>query len=213
MIKRLIFDVDGTLITNIKFVEPATKTLKKLGIYSKVNLEKFLSAIKTYEKHYNNYNTNDYIKHFSQSLEVELSKKFVDIFFEELKYAIAKKNRKIQHTISDLAKEYELVLLTNYFKESQLNRLNNMGIGKYFSKCYGEELIKPNSDAYINACGNNKLNECVMIGDDILLDIIPAQKIGLKTIFVNSKNISKIDIDTLTVNTVLQIDSELINKL
>ena len=53
MIKRLIFDVDGTLITNIKFVEPATKTLKKLGIYSKVNLEKFLSAIKTYEKHYN----------------------------------------------------------------------------------------------------------------------------------------------------------------
>ena len=88
-----------------------------------------------------------------------------------------------------------------------------MGIGKYFSKCYGEELIKPNSDAYINACGNNKLNECVMIGDDILLDIIPAQKIGLKTIFVNSKNISKIDIDTLTVNTVLQIDSELINKL
>ena len=45
MIKRLIFDVDGTLITNIKFVEPATKTLKKLGIYSKVNLKHMKNII------------------------------------------------------------------------------------------------------------------------------------------------------------------------
>ena len=34
MIKRLIFDVDGTLITGVDFVDSIKKTLDKLEIYS-----------------------------------------------------------------------------------------------------------------------------------------------------------------------------------
>ena len=213
MIKRLIFDVDGTLITNVKFSGAIARTLRGIGIYSEENLRRFLQAITTYEQTYNNYNRKDYLGHFSLALQTQLPQDFIDIFFEELKSVIPSENDKIQQTISELSKQYELVLLTNYFKESQLNRLSNMGIGSFFTECYGEELIKPNEEAYLMACGKNQPSECVMIGDSVDLDIIPAQNLHLRTIFVDSKQNNKLNISTMSVRTVNQINNRLIEKL
>lgn len=149
MIKRLIFDVDGTLITDVSFIPPIENVLKRIDAYSEENVKLFFDGIKSYEENFNSYNVHDYLKH--------------------------------------------------------------MGIGHFFDECYGEELIKPNVEAYLQACGNNKPSECVMIGDDIYLDIETAQKIGLNTIFVNSKNIVNENIKTVTVQSVTEIDENLIN--
>lgn len=213
MIKRLIFDVDGTLITGIDFAIFVEKSLKRINSYSKENLDNFLNAIKTYETKFDNYNVKDYLKHIGDAINKELNEDFIDIFFEELKYAIPPQNKDLTHTISELSKKYELVLLTNYFKRSQLNRLNNMGIGKFFTEAYGEELIKPNLNTYLNACGKNKPNECIMIGDDPILDIVYAQKTGLNTIFVNTKNISRENLNSATVQSVIEINEELVNQI
>ena len=213
MIKRLIFDVDGTLITNVDFNYSIEKTLKQLKIYSEDNVKRFLNGIKPYEDKFNNYNKIDYIKHFEEVLGGKLPDNFPDIFFENLKLAIPKKNLILIKTIKRLAEKYELVLLTNYFSVSQLNRLKEMGIGKYFIACYGEALIKPNYDAYINACGDNKPCECVMIGDDIYLDIEKAQEASLKTIFVNTKNLLDLNIKTVVVHSVSEIKEEILENL
>lgn len=213
MIKRLIFDVDGTLITGVNFSDAVEATLKKIDLYSEENMKGFLEGIKTYEKCFDNYNISDYIKHFECAINNKLPKDFLDVFFEELKSTIPNKNENLIYTISELSKKYELVLLTNYFGKSQLNRLNNMGIGHFFIECFGEELIKPNLEAYISACGKNKPSECVMIGDDISLDIEYAKKAGLNTIFVNTKNIKVENVKTLIVKSVEQIDNNLIDKL
>ena len=50
MIKRLIFDVDGTLITGVNFIDSIRRTLNKLGIYSEDHVKLFLEGIKTYEQ-------------------------------------------------------------------------------------------------------------------------------------------------------------------
>jgi len=213
MIKRLIFDVDNTLITNVNFSKSIEETLKQINLYSKENVQSFLNGIKSYEKKYNNYNVDDYVNHMQQTIGKSLPHDFLDIFFENLKSAIPGKNQRLIDTISKLSQKYELVLLTNYFSKSQLNRLNNMGIGQFFSECHGEKLIKPNFDAYINACGLNMPSECVMIGDDIFLDIECATKIGMNTIFVNSKNVSTNNINTITVNNVEEITETLIETL
>ena len=76
MIKRLIFDVDWILIAQSNFNNAIRKTLKKLNLYSNLNMEKFKEAILTYEKHYNNYNYKDYIDHFSKCMNVNLNEKF-----------------------------------------------------------------------------------------------------------------------------------------
>lgn len=213
MIKRIIFDVDNTLITNVNFVKAIEDTLKQINLYSDEKVQGFLSGIKTYEGIYNNYNSIDYIKHMEKHIGSTLPPNFLDIFFENLKSAIPDKNPNLINTIKKLSEKYELVLLTNYFSRSQLNRLNNMGIGQYFSEWYGENLIKPNLDAYIIACGQNKPSECIMIGDDIFLDIECAMKAGLNTILVNTKNVPTDNINTIVVQKVEDISEELIETI
>lgn len=210
MIKRLIFDVDGTLITGVNFNSSIKKTLNKLGILSKNNVKLFLEGIKTYEQLYDNYNIKSYTKHFENILSTKLPENFVFCFWEELKNAIPPKNNGLIKTISKLSQKYELVLLTNYFAISQLNRLNNMGIGSFFDECYGELCIKPNKKAYIDACGNNKIHECIMIGDDLYLDIKRARELGLSTIFINSKGIETDSSMGIALNSVEDISEDLI---
>lgn len=125
----------------------------------------------TYEKVFNRYHKIDYLAHIGGILDISLDNSFFDIFFEQLKLCVPSKNSKRIFSISKLSKQYELVLLTNYFKESQLNRLYKRGIGSFFSECYGEELIKSNEEIDLKACGAHLPNECVMSGDDLYLDV------------------------------------------
>ena len=213
MIKRLIFDVDGTLITGVNFIDSIRKTLNKLSMYSEENVKLFLEGIKTYEQFYDNYNIESYTKHFEQALNNKLPENFVFIFWEELKSAIPSKNNKLIEIISKLSQKYELALLTNYFAISQLNRLNNMGIGRFFKECYGEHCIKPNKQAYLDACGVNKAEECIMIGDDLYLDIKRAKEEGLYTIFVNSKGLEINPSIGYVVDSIEDISIELISVI
>ena len=213
MIKRLIFDVDGTLITNVSFTKAIKDTLMDLDVFSEDRVNDFIKGIGTYEKIYNNYNKEDYTKHMSKQIKAPLGDNFPEVFFNHLKYAIPERNDELINSISELSKKYELVILTNYFSKSQVNRLNGMGIGKYFKQCYGEHLIKPNPDAYINACGEYRPEECVMIGDDLYLDIECAKNKGLNTILVNTKNYDVKDIDTIVVSKVEEIDDSLIETI
>ena len=213
MIKRLIFDVDGTLITGVNFIDSVKKTLDKLRIYSEDNVKLFIKGIKTYEQLYNNYNIKSYTKHFEQVLSNKLPENFVFIFWKELKNAIPPRNDKLISTISELSQKYELVLLTNYFAISQLNRLNNMGIGKFFKECYGEHCIKPNKKVYLDACGGNKVEECIMIGDDLYLDIKRAGEERLSTIFVNTKSVETNSSMGIVVDSVEDISEELILEI
>ena len=212
MIKRLIFDVDGTLIQGVDFILSVSKTLKKMGCYSEENVKLFFNGINTYEQLYDNYNLINYTQHMGNAINKKLPENFVQTFFDELKTCIPPRNELLIDTIHKLSQQYELVLLTNYFAQSQLNRLNNMGIGKYFSECYGEKIIKPNKQAYLSACGNRKPNECVMIGDDIYLDITRAKQEGLNTIFVNSKKIEVKPEIGLVVNSVEEISKKMISS-
>ena len=66
--------------------------------------------------------------------------------------------------------------------------------------------------AYISACGNNKPEECVMIGDDLILDIQGAQNAGLHTILVNSRKVTAPK-GTIEVKCTEDITLELINDL
>lgn len=213
MIKRLIFNVDGTLIQGINFTSSVEETLKRLGVYSEESVKLFLNGIKTYEKLYDNYNVRDYTQHMGNAINKRLSENFVSTFFDELKMCIPSKNEHLIDTIHRLSQEYELVLLTNYFALSQLNRLNNMGIGKYFIECHGEHIIKPNRKAYLDACGDKRPSECVMIGDDIYLDITRARQEELNTIFVNSKGIEVKPGIGIIVNSVEEISKDMISKL
>lgn len=214
MIKRLIFDIDGTLITGVTFNEPIKKSLIEYGIFSEKNVQRFINAIPEYENHYRAYKKNIYLNYFSEVLGCKLDEKFLDIYFNNLGiYAIPSNTERLIDTIELLSKKYELVLLSNYFEESQRNRLQKIGINRYFSEYYGEEICKPNRMSYINSLGKHKPEECVMIGDSLELDIKGAKKQGINTIWINNGKVSQYDVQTISVEDVTSINEKLIKSL
>ena len=61
--------------------------------------------------------------------------------------------------------------------------------------------------------GEHRPYECVMIGDNLDLDIKNAKTCGINTIWVNSKNETTNDIKTISVNDINIITESLINSL
>lgn len=214
MIRRLIFDIDGTLIRNVKFDEAIKRSFIEFGIYSEENVKNFIDGISKYEEEHEEYDVKQYLEFFSKKLNVKLNEHFLEVFWPNLAiYSVPKDCEKIKNMIEDLSKKYELVLLSNYFEKSQRGRLESMGINKFFHEYYGEKIMKPNHKAFEEAIGNFNPSECVMIGDNAEFDIIPAQKCGLKTIWINSKNVIRNDINTLTIDDTCIINENLINSL
>lgn len=213
MIKRLVFDVDGTLISQCDYVSVVTRVLTKIGKYSDEHAEKLLFGVMTYENHFNFYDKNLFIKYLSVVMGIKLNKLDIEILKEEFEKCIPPQNEHLKNTIEKLSEKYELVVLTNFFTKLQKNRLDNMGIGEYFKHFYGEDIIKPNPLAYIKACGENKPSECVMIGDNIETDIKGAKKAGLKTILVNTKKKDADKIDTLYVRRIEDLNEIIIDRL
>lgn len=186
MIKRIIFDIDGTLIRPIKFRPAKEKTLEDFGLLTEENYEDFTRGITTYEQNYDNYNRADYIKHVNSCMKNKLPDSFLDSLFKHLKNETPE-NVKTVKTIEYLSSKYDLVLLSNFFEGSQRGRLETLGINKYFKEYYGEKKIKPNREVYIEACGQYKPEECVMIGDNLKLDIEPAKEQGLNVIWITDQ--------------------------
>ena len=82
-------------------------------------------------------------------------------------------------------------IINNLINSIEFKKMNDLQ-KKYIMdlKDEYEKLIKPNMDAYLNACGEHKPHECIMIGDDTELDILRAKQAGLNTIFVNAKRMN-----------------------
>ncbi len=203
LIKRIIFDIDGTLITGVNFKSAILNALRKYGVDDLEKVKTFLLNISEYENTFDYYDRDLYLDFFSKKLGIKLDYSFLDIYFNELKYVVPKDSSKIKDMLNNLS-DYDLVLLSNYFEESQRNRLTTMGINDFFNEYYGEQSIKPNLSSYRSAQGNYLPSECLMVGDNKKLDIDVPKSLGFKTIYVNSNG----DIDSVD-----KLSIQLIKKL
>jgi putative hydrolase of the HAD superfamily len=95
------------------------------------------------------------------------------------------------HEVLDyLYKKYSLHVITNGFKEIQFRKLSLCGLEKYFNSVVVSEEAgcnKPDSKIFLFALGKNKaeINESIMIGDDLAVDVLAAKAIGMDQVYVN----------------------------
>jgi len=99
-----------------------------------------------------------------------------------------------KYVLSILQKKYQLHIITNGFKEVQFIKLKNSGIYDYFQNIIiSEEIgsLKPNKKIFIHAVNlcNSNPQECLMIGDDIISDVLGAKQVGIDQVFYNYNNI------------------------
>lgn len=188
MIKRIIFDLDNTIMI---WKDNYINALKDTLLYFKVDikyLDDINNIIENLENKYDRISKEVLLDDINNDLELNLNIDFVDYLFKK-QSLLCDISSDVRDTLKYLSSKYSLAVLTNYFKEVQEERLRCADILKYFDDVYGGELfIKPDSKAFLNATSNYKVDECLMIGDNIKIDIDGAKKLGFKVVAVDYFN-------------------------
>ena len=192
MIKTVIFDLDFTLMDwEDEYIFAITNVINKLNLgYSKEKIKEIDDVLATYEKEYTMYENDKFCEFLNRKCNVNLPLEFVDMLIEEQTKCYREFTESEIDTLEYLSSKYELIVLSNWFTYTQKKRLENAGILKYFSKVSGgdERELKPSLKAFDIV---EKKSECVMIGDSINNDILPALELGMQAILITKKNVKK----------------------
>ena len=189
MIKRIILDEDNTLIPwHNEYINSYGYALDELGItHTEEDVKKIDDAIDIYEKYFNTYDRkkmNDFIK---ERVDIDIPDNFVDTAIKYLAKCYKEEDKSISKVLEYLSSKYELVVLSNWFRENQETRLKDLGLDKYFvDMVFTDEVLnKPNKEAFIKACGDKRPDECIMVGDNYEIDILGAENAGIKAILLD----------------------------
>lgn len=107
-------------------------------------------------------------------------------------------------------KQYRLFILTNGFLSTQEEKMANSGIDRFFERIYSSEEIgvnKPHREIFhwvVSGLHAHK-KECLMIGDDVVVDVKGAADYGLDTVWFNPGRLESKIIPTHTIRNMLEL--------
>lgn len=214
MIKRVIFDIDNTLISwKEEYYNEIKNVLDELNVnHTEQDYIEIKKAFAEYENVYytldrkimmeyiNKYTKKDYPEEFIY----KVTKKWANCVPEKIDENIIK-------ILEYLKTKYELVILTDWYGDQQTERLEKIDILKYFEHVYSADKTKrkPFKEAFMQAIGDNKPEECIMIGDNFERDIQGAVTAGLQAIWYNPNNKTEItkDIEYYEISNLKEVNT------
>lgn len=188
MKKRLIFDLDNTLIIwKDSFIGPLKETMDEYNV--DIDSGIINSIIDDLDNYPGIISRKLLIDNINKKTGLNLDVSFVNSLLKRQE-RLGAPNDEVIGVLKYLKSKYSMVVLTNYFKEVQEKRLESAGIRDFFDFVYASDYIpqKPDKEAFRVAMGDYKWDECVMIGDSLRTDINPALEIGLSVIAVDYFN-------------------------
>jgi len=209
MIKHIFFDLDRTLWD---FEANSHETLLELCSYHNLadkGIEDYEAFIKSYKAHNETLWDLYRVDKISQKglRRERFERALVDYNIEDAELAARigedyvaicpKKNKLFPHTIDVLkylSKKYKLHIITNGFHEVQHIKLQHAGLTSYFDKIITSEQVgvkKPNPKIFKYALqeANASAEESIMIGDDLEVDVLGAEQMGIQGIYFNPNKI------------------------
>ena len=194
MIKKIVFDLDNTLLflsdeweENYKrFIDKYNLNISANDLFLCIgNFEKNMKNIVVSKQKLSEYVSNDLSIDFTIDMILELSEIYnntpllnTDTIYDALNY---------------LSEKYELIAYTNWFTDDQIKRLKKYDLDKFFTKVYGWDILpkKPSKEGLSEIIKNDDIENYIFIGDSIELDLEVPYSMGIATIFYNRKNIKQ----------------------
>ncbi len=141
-----------------------------------------------------------------------------DVLMEDLlrnKRQLIKLFDQVPRIIPLLSKKYSLGIISNNSSGSA-NLLKRHNLDKYFEVvCLSENIgfKKPNHKIFQKALtdSNSDINNCIMVGDRLDIDILPANELGMKTIrtmdslYKIQRPVNKKEIPLFTINSIIEL--------
>lgn len=193
MIKKIIFDVDDTIIDWKDEYVPIYLggALEYFKIPHDEKLcNKIQEVINEYEKEVKKFSRKELTHYINDNLKLNLPLNFMNVALDIVTNCVPEKlEDDIIETLKYLSSKYELVVLTNWFEIPQTIRLQKLNVLKYFTHVYGSDdvIAKPYAGSFKTAMGSCKREECVMVGDSVRTDILGALRNGVYAIHLNKK--------------------------
>lgn len=130
-------------------------------------------------------------------LDMHGSTKELVNFLKTIKFPCNWQEGKIlnQNLLKELSKRYKLIIVSNSSKENIKFVSKNMGINlKYFAKILSNQFNKEDltkSSVFKQIIKSENLPPCkiLMVGDSIKHDLLPAKKLGIKTLLIKDWNL------------------------
>lgn len=196
MIKRVIFDIDNTLIPwKMEYYDEIKIVLDELNVeYTENDYNEILKALSEYENEYYSFDRKLMQEYINKYTKKNYPEEFIYKVTEKWAKCVPDKtDENIIKLLEYLKQKYELVILTDWYGDQQSERLQRLEILKYFSDVYCAEKTKrkPFKEAFLQAIGQNKPEECIMIGDNFERDIKGSLNAGLQAVYYNPKGTQK----------------------
>ena len=199
--QKFIWDLDETLLS--ADFRKEDDFFKEQILDEKVDefIKNKVKYLMEYERMFFKYDTKLLSEFLTLRSGLKIDEKIIEAWMEH--------NKNIPDTIHSGAEEvlsylqskgYQNILYTNWFKDVQKGRLRNANLLEYFDEIYGGDFaIKPNAIGYKKIIKDVNPNETVMIGDNIINDVLVPRSIGINSYHYDplDKNNDKNKIKTL----------------
>ncbi|MFA8432903.1 MAG: YjjG family noncanonical pyrimidine nucleotidase [Marinifilaceae bacterium] len=142
--------------------------------------------------------------------DLELAKEIAQSFIE-LSPLQTKTFPNTHETLAYLKEEgYQMHIITNGFNEVQGKKLRNCGLNEFFTHIITSEDAghnKPHPEIFSMALSKSgaKLDESLMIGDDLKTDILGARQFGMDQVFFNPKQVKSDREELLEIQNLLEL--------
>lgn len=205
MIKNIFIDLDNTIIKDeIEDAEYYRNALEKYG-YNPDDCYILCETIDLYEASLTEdnpcYNKRECMEFINKHLNKDYCYELVDSINEMIGLYWTKRVMIPEDIMRKLSEKYNLYVFTNYFGETQLERLKTIGYDKYFKKVFGadEYGLKKFNKSFRKVLDEIKAKpeECLFIGDSLMGDVAIPKKVGMEAILFdydgsrNDKNLIK----------------------
>jgi putative hydrolase of the HAD superfamily len=208
--KHLFFDLDRTLW------DYDTNSSLALGkVYSEFELGEHFSSSEEFISLYNHHNDflwDQYRQGKIKKMELRMkrflltlqekninNRELSEVIGDRYMYITPRLNKLAPNTIETMeyltSLNYKLYILTNGFLSTQEKKMASSEIDRYFIKIYSSEelgMSKPRKEIFhwaVSAVHAHK-NECLMIGDDLEVDVRGAMNYGIDAVWYNPDNLS-----------------------
>lgn len=171
-VKWLFFDIGSTLVDESKCIEHRCNKIVKNNNISK---DKFYKKMMDFAKE-------------SSFFPVKSAAKYYGFEIPEWPTELEQLYPKTKEVLELLSQKYKLGIIANQVAGTQ-ERINNWGIGEYFDVVAASAeagCAKPDLKIFNIALeqADCRAENAVMIGDRLDNDIVPAKRLGMKTVWV-----------------------------
>lgn len=225
--KHLFFDLDHTLWD---FDSNAKATLQQLHLDLKL-VDKGIHDFDLFHKNYLQHNEKLWAKYRNgqirqdelrikrmwltlldfQIADEDLTRQLSELFLQLLptRTILFPDTKEVLQYLTD--KNYQLHLITNGFEKTQHAKLHHSGLETFFKEIITSEAsnsLKPQKEIFeyaLNKAGA-AVEESIMIGDTLDVDVLGAMNAGMDQVHVNYNNAEQDLIPTYTISTLRELE-------